>query len=112
MAHISRMAWRVLRHIKYIVISILCQKFSVLLNPQGNIINTAAVNRSIKLPKLCERILFYIDILCILGYYLSCLISNTVAYTANAKRTAVIVDRINRIQLVFKACSPFFGSPQ
>ena len=102
MAHISRMARCVLRHIKYIVIFIPCQEFSVLLDPQCNIINTAAVNRSIKLPKRCERILFYIDILCILGYYLSCLISNTVAYTANAKRIAVIVDRINRIQLVLK----------
>ena len=98
MAHIRWMARRVLRHIKYIVIFIPCQEFSVLLDPQCNIIDTSAVNRSVKLPELCKRILFYIDILCILGYYLSCLVSNAVAYTAGAKRIAVIVDRINRIQ--------------
>ena len=107
MAHMNRMARCMLWHIKYIMVFVSGQKLSILLYPQCNIIDVSTVNRSVKIPELCERILCYDNAFHILSYYFACFVSNAVAYLAGSKRITVI-----GILLSSTACRPFFGSPQ
>ena len=82
MAHMNRMARCMLWHIKYIMVFVSGQKLSILLYPQCNIIDVSTVNRSVKIPELCERILCYDNAFHILSYYFACFVSNAVAYLA------------------------------
>ena len=108
MAHMNRMARCMLWHIKYIMVFVSGQKLSILLYPQCNIIDVSTVNRSVKIPELCERILCYDNAFHILSYYFACFVSNAVAYLLSCSVTFSIIKPLSERNLYYRTITSYF----